>query len=129
MTHDNITLDRWAADDSLRNCIRRTFFRPVLRKVRLIAGYLVLGLLGPLLFVLYINDFHVMSSPPFNDSSILYANNNLDKLESVINRELANVNEWHKVTLNTKKIELCNLSSSTKENALDTYNQNSQLCV
>ena len=86
------------------------------------------SVLGPLLFLLYINDIY-KSSSLFSfylfadDTSIILANNNLKELESLVNRELGNVNEWlkaNKLSLNIKKIKLCNLSSPAKEFALHT---------
>ena len=41
-----------------------------------------------------------------DDTSIILANNNLKELESLVNRELGNVNEWlnaNKLSLNIKK--------------------------
>ena len=69
------------------------------------------SVLGPLLFLLYINDIY-KSSSLFSfylfadDTSIILANNNLKELESLVNRELGNVNEWlkaNKLSLNIKK--------------------------
>ena len=64
-----------------------------------------------LLFFLYINDIYKCSSEfTFylfaDDTSIIYANNNLRTLESTVNSELAKVSEWlkaNKLTLNIKK--------------------------
>ena len=69
------------------------------------------SVLGPLLFLLYINDIYKCSSEfTFylfaDDTSIIYANNNLRTLESTVNSELAKVSEWlkaNKLTLNIKK--------------------------
>ena len=69
------------------------------------------SVLGPLLFLLYINDIYKSSSLfAFylfaDDTSIIFANNNLKELESLVNRELGNVNEWlkvNKLSLNIKK--------------------------
>ena len=79
-------------------------------------------------FLLYINDIYKSSSLfAFclfaDDTSIILANNNLKELETLVNRELGNVNEWlkaNKLSLNIKKIKLCNLSSPAKEYALHT---------
>ena len=69
------------------------------------------SVLGPLLFLLYINDIYKCSSEfTFylfaDDTSIIYANNNLRTLELTVNSELAKVSEWlkaNKLTLNIKK--------------------------
>ena len=69
------------------------------------------SVLGPLLFLLYIYDIY-KSSSLFSfylfadDTSIILSNNNLKELESLVNRELGNVNKWLKaneVSLNIKK--------------------------
>ena len=69
------------------------------------------SVLRPLLFLLYINDIY--KSPSLfafylfaDDTSIILANNNLQGLKTLVNRELGNVNEWlkaNKLSLNIKK--------------------------
>ena len=68
------------------------------------------SVLGLLLFLLYINDIYKSSSLfAFylfaDDTSIILANNNLKELETLVNRELGNVNESlkaNKLPLNIK---------------------------
>ena len=68
-------------------------------------------LIGPLLFLIYINDIYRVSWKLnfylfADDTNILYANNNLKYLESVVNEELRKVCEGlntNKLSLNTSK--------------------------
>ena len=85
------------------------------------------SVLGPLSFLLYINDIYKSSSLfAFylfaDDTSTILENNNLKELESLVNRELGNVNEWLKANKLSqhKKIKLCNISSPSKEYAFHT---------
>ena len=73
------------------------------------------SILGPLLFLLYINDIYV-SSDKLNfylfadDTNILHANKNLKSLEQIVNQELCNY-IWltvNNLTLNIKKDKFCN---------------------
>ena len=68
-------------------------------------------MLGPLLFLLYINDIH-HSSAKFSfylfadDTSLLYADTDLKSLEKTVNSELLKVSDLlnaNKLTLNARK--------------------------
>ena len=67
--------------------------------------------LGPLLFLVYIHDFH-SSSAKFSfylfadDTNLLFADKNLKSLDQIVNNELVRVSDWlnaNKLTLNAKK--------------------------
>ena len=69
------------------------------------------SVLGPLLFLIYINDIHNSSAKLSfylfaDDTSLLYADANLKSLEKTVNSELLKVSDWlnaNKLTLNAKK--------------------------
>ena len=86
--------------------------------------------LGPLLFLLYINDFRLCltetSSGHFaDDTFIMYSSKKLKTIETVINFELKNVIKWlrlNKLSLNAGKTELIFFHSKFKELNFDqTY--------
>ena len=68
-------------------------------------------MLGPLLFLIYINDIYTSSQILqfrlfADDTSILFANKCLDALEQTINSELVKVSSWllaNKLSLNVSK--------------------------
>ena len=69
------------------------------------------SVLGPLLFLIYINDIYTASNKLgfhlfADDTNLLYADRNLKSLESVVNVELLNVWDWlsaNKLSINIKK--------------------------
>ena len=73
------------------------------------------SVLGPLLFLLYVNDIansskHLSFYLFADDTSIIYANKNLHNLEQIVNSELSNVSDWllaNKLTLNSKNLITC----------------------
>ena len=77
------------------------------------------SVLGPLVFLIYINDIYksseILQFRLFADyTSILLANKNLDALEEVVYSELGKVSEWHlanKLFLNVSKSNFLLISS------------------
>ena len=72
------------------------------------------SLLGPLLFLLYINDLHnsVRYAKTYHfadDMSVILSSNSLEILFKQINKDLFNLSNWlkaNKLSLNVKKTEL-----------------------
>ena len=76
-------------------------------------------ILGPLLFLLYINDLpncleHSQPRMYADDTHLTFASNNVTDLNTYLNHDLANVNKWlivNKLTLNQSKTEFMLIGS------------------
>ena len=83
-------------------------------------------ILGPLLFLLYINDLLncLSNSQPrmyADDTHLTYADNDICSLEASLNQDLLNINNWliaNKLTLNMTKTEFMLIGSRQKLNSL-----------
>ena len=81
------------------------------------------SILGPLLFLIYINDF-VRSSDVFSfilfadDSNLFISNSNLTTLVNTVNYELKKVSDWfavNKLSLNIKKTNYMLFSNTSSD--------------
>ena len=83
--------------------------------------------LGPLLFLVYINDLpnFLNSAIPrmfADDTSVSYAAKSMDELQSVINSELVNLHKWlntNKLSLNIAKTQFMIIGSRQRISAMD----------
>ena len=85
------------------------------------------SVLGPLLFLIYINDLHVATKYSevhhfTDDTKLLNFNNCVKSINKQVNHGLKNLSNWsetNKISLNVAKIELVLFTSSKKQ--LDCY--------
>ena len=83
-------------------------------------------ILGPLLFLLYINDLPnclSVSQPRMyaDDTHLTYADNDICSIEASLNQDLSNINRWliaNKLTLNMTKTEFMLIGSRQKLSSL-----------
>ena len=84
------------------------------------------SILGPLLFLIYINDFpqclnHATARLFADDTNLTVAGISIQEIESNMNRDLAYVNEWllaNKLSLNVVKTEFILIGSAQKLNSI-----------
>ena len=88
------------------------------------------SILGPLLFILYINDIANISSDILpilfaDDTNLFFKGSNLQSVIDKINSELIKINEWlkaNKLSLNTDKTNFMIFSSSTHNDVMTNAN-------
>ena len=76
------------------------------------------SILGPLLFLIFVNDLHKVTKylDPImfaDDTNLFYSHKNIKTLFQIVNSELKLVNEWflaNKLSLNAKKNKICFIS-------------------
>ena len=81
------------------------------------------SVLGPLLFLIYMNDIHkcseILSFILFaDDTNVFYSDTNVKSLNQVLNNELIKVTEWlqaNKLTLNIKKTQVILFKAKNKK--------------
>ena len=110
----------------LNNRMQKCSVNGTLSSVKILTCGIPQGtLLGPLLFLLYINDLPncLVNSEPLmyaDDTHLTYASNNIEDIECTLNRDLANT--WlkaNKLTLNKTKTEFMVIGSWQKLGTFD----------
>ena len=90
------------------------------------------SILGPLLFLLYINDIASVSSILFSilfadDTTLFYSSNNLQELSDVVNNELSKMIEWlnaNRLSLNIDKTHFMIFRPKGKKESCPTIHRN-----
>ena len=91
-------------------------------------------IIGPLLFILYINDLpnclsNAIARMYADDTHFTFASNNIETINDVMNPDLSNVNKWlvaNKLTLNSWKTEFMIVGSRQR---LGTCNASPNLTI
>ena len=87
------------------------------------------SILGPLLFIIFINDLpSVISQSKIvlyaDDTAILYSAKHKKEIENTLNQELVGVADWmylHKLTLNVSKSKVMLFGSPQKTKKIDSF--------
>ena len=114
-------------DSYLSNRQQRTLINDSLSEPKLVTcGVLQGSKIGPLLFILYINDLpdRILHCKVFlyaDDTALYYAADNSRTIEDVLNTEMQNVSDWfmtNKLTLNSKKTKAMIFGTSKRLKAI-----------
>ena len=121
--------------DNLSQRTQKTMVNGILSDSKTIKCCIPQGsILGPLLFLLYINDLpnaNLVSNVRMyaDDTSLTYAASDSDELIQTINRDLANVHDWlnaNKLSLNITKTKCMFLGTRQK---LDQIPEDPNICI
>ena len=103
------------SQNSRKNYFQFSYFRDQNSGLNLIShGVPQSSVLGPLLFIIFINNVHYAATHSkvwhfADDTNLLFANKSRKKIYKFINHDLALINKWlraNKISLNTSKTEI-----------------------